>query len=286
MRFSRHRHLVYVAAVAPAFILLFGLVVVPLVVAVRTTIVGPTGFDLSPVRRAAAEPLVREALLWNTVLPLGSLAVEALAGLGLALWFYRLRRGRRFWTVVALVPFAVPEIVYLVTMKLLLREHGYLNSVLLGFGIEPVGWLQAGSALVPLTVLLVDAWRVTPIVFLICLAGLEQIPPAYLDAAAVDGASTWQVIRLIQVPLVLPAFLVAMALRSVDAFRIFATPFVLVGVDDLPVLTSVAYWFAYVRNDRAAGNVAALMLALVLFLAAVAVLLISSRGRRSEQVSK
>ena len=79
----------------------------------------------------------------------------------------------------------------------------------------------------------------------------------------------------------MPAFLVAMALRSVDAFRIFATPFVLTGVDGLPVLTSIAYHFAQDRNDIVAGNVAALTLAAALFLATTLMLAAATTfGRR------
>ena len=108
----------------------------------------------------------------------------------------------------------------------------------------------------------------TPIVFLIVLAALEQMEESPIEAARVDGASWGQVIRHIQVPLVLPALGVAVALRAVDAFRIFATPLVLVGIEGLPVLTSVAYHYKADLNDPAGANVVALSLALGLVLAA------------------
>ena len=98
--------------------------------------------------------------------------------------------------------------------------------------------------------------------------------------ARVDGASWGQVMTHVQVPLVLPALGVAVALRSVDAFRIFATPLVLVGIEGLPVLTSVAYHYKVDLNDVSAANVTALTLALGLVLIAVFAFLVLRRHGR------
>jgi len=222
------------------------------------------------VARVFSDPLFLRGVGYNLIIPLLSIAVEAAAGLVMALWFYHIRRGKAFWRTIAIIPFAVPEIVYLLTMKLLFRQHGYLNSALVDSGVSSgiVGWLDPGGSLVLVVVMLVDAWRVTPIVFLIVLAALEQMEESPIEAACVDGASWGQVIRHIQVPLVLPALGVAVALRAVDAFRIFATPLVLVGIEGLPVLTSVAYHYKADLNDPAGANVVALSLALGLVLTA------------------
>ncbi|MGB2957908.1 MAG: sugar ABC transporter permease [Bacteroidota bacterium] len=220
--------------------------------------------------RVFRDPLFLRGVGYNVIIPLLSVTVEAAAGLAMALWFYHIRRGKAFWRTLAIIPFALPEIVYLLTMKLLFRQHGYLNSALIASGVSSgtVGWLDPGGSLVLVVVMLVDAWRVTPLVFLIVLAALEQMEESTIEAARVDGASWAQVVRHIQVPLVLPALGVAVALRAVDAFRIFATPLVLVGIEGLPVLTSVAYHYKADLNDPAGANVVALSLALGLVLAA------------------
>lgn len=280
MKGIRSEHSVYLAAGLPALLVLALVLSFPLFLALFQTLEAAINTP-DTVMKVLRDSLFWRAMTWNLIVPISSLAIEAILGLGMALWFYSFSRGRRFWSAIALVPFAMPEIAYLVTAKLMLREHGYINSALHHLGLSPIGWLDPSMNLAPFSVIFVDAWRATPIVFLICLAGLEQVPESFLEAARVDGASKWQLIRLVQLPLILPSFLVAMALRVVDAFRIFTTPFVLTGVDGVPVLTSVAYHWAYFRNDPIAGNVPALMLAFFLVVLTLASLAFANRKRAS-----
>ena len=277
------RRLVFFLAAAPAVLFLL-LQTWPLGHAVRTALTDADGhWSTAHIQRVYGDRLFLRSLGYSLLVPVVSVALEALIGLGLALWFYELRRGRVLWRTVALVPFAVPEIVYLLTMKLLFRQNGYLNSALWHLGDEAwtVGWLEPGRPLMVLVIILVDAWRVTPTFFLIVLTALEQLPTSYVEAARIDGAGRWQINVQILIPLAVPALLVALALRMVDAFRIFATPLVLVGVDALPVLTSVAYHYKEQANDAAAANVAALTLALTLLLLTLATIWIRL-GRKRE----
>ena len=130
-------------------------------------------------------------------------------------------------------------------------------------------------------IILIDVWRVTPIVFLLVLVALEQIDRSLLEAVRLDGGGTWAEMRHVQVPLVLPMLGVAIALRAIDAFRIFATPFVLMGVQGFPVVTSYAYHRWADRGDPATANAAALMLAAVIALVTAIGLTVATRGRRS-----
>jgi ABC-type sugar transport system permease subunit len=279
MTYTRRRTWTYGLAALPAmgFLVLQGW---PLGRAVISAITDQQGhLTLDHIQAVFSDSLFMRGLRYNLLIPLVSVAFEAFIGLAMALWFYYLRRGRVLWRTIAIVPFALPEIVYLLTAKLIFRQHGYLNSLLyrLGGQTAMVGWFQPESLLSAGVIILVDAWRVTPVVFLIVLMALEQLPESYLEAARVDSASRWQIIRLIQVPLAIPALLVALSLRAVDAFRIFATPFVLMGVEGMPVLTSVAYHYKMEANDPAAANVAALTLALALFTATAATLLAAGK---------
>jgi len=256
----------YIALSLPA--LLYLALQIPLLgTAMHSALTDETGaLTTDHLRRVLADPLFGRAALNNILLPVCSVALEAAVGLFMALWFYRIRLGKTLWRTLAIVPFAVPEIVYLLTMKLLFRQHGYLNSLALSAGLldQLPGWLTPGSALLFGVVVLVDAWRVTPLVFLIVLSALEQLDESVLEAATVDGARISEVIRYIQVPLALPALGVAIALRAVDAFRIFATPLVLVGVQGLPVMTSVAYHYQADLYDTPAANLVALALGFAL----------------------
>ena len=104
---------------------------------------------------------------------------------------------------------------------------------------------------------MVDAWHVTPVVFLMLLAGLSAIPDEIEEAARLDGAGRLARLRFITLPLLRPAMLAAVLLRGLDALRIFATPLVLTGVEGVPVLSTYAYhqWSDY-GNDAAAAAAA------------------------------
>jgi len=284
MTHRRRLQRTYVALSLPALLYL-ALQIPLLATATYSALTNETGaLTTDHLRRVLADPLFGRAVLNNVLLPAASVALEAAVGLSMALWFYRIRRGKTLWRTLAIVPFAVPEIVYLLTMKLLFRQHGYLNSLALNAGLldQLPGWLTPGSALLFGVVVLVDAWRVTPLVFLIVLSALEQLDESVVEAATVDGARTSQVIRFIQVPLALPALGVAIALRAVDAFRIFATPLVLVGVQGLPVMTSLAYHYQADLYDTPAANVVALALGLAL---AVMALVGFAAVRRRERLA-
>jgi glycerol transport system permease protein len=79
------------------------------------------------------------------------------------------------------------------------------------------------------TVLLMDVWHWTPLVALLCYAGLQSIPDAYYQAAQIDGASRWAVFRYIQLPKMRGVLMIAVLLRFMDSFMIYTEPFVLTG---------------------------------------------------------
>ena len=80
-----------------------------------------------------------------------------------------------------------------------------------------------------LTVLVMDVWHWTPLVALLCYAGLRAIPDAFYQAARIDGASTWAVFRYIQLPKLRGVLMIAVLLRFMDSFMIYTEPFVLTG---------------------------------------------------------
>ena len=134
----------------------------------------------------------------------------------------------------------------------------------LGWITLPIDW--TGSrwwALI--TVAVADAWKVTPLVMLILLAGLQAIPRQLYEAAHTDGAGPWQQFQCITLPLLRPAITMALIVRGVDAFRIFALPLALVG-RNLPVLATYAYveYLEYGNQHTAAASSVILLLMIVL----------------------
>lgn len=212
--------------------------------------------------------LVRDGLFWravvgNLLLPIAIVALEVVAGLGLALVLAARVPGRRLLRAAVVIPFALPEIVFLTIMRHVFAPRGYANAALAALGAEPVGWLVPGAPLTFLTVVAVDAWHTTPVVFLVLLAALAAIPEEIGEAARLDGAGALRRTWLVTLPLLRPALAAAVLLRGLDALRLFATPLVLTGVEGVPVLSTYAWhqWSDY-GNDGAA-SAAATVLALL-----------------------
>jgi ABC-type sugar transport system permease subunit len=213
----------------------------------------------------ARDDLFWRALAGNLALPALTVAIEIVSGLALAVLLAGRLPARRWLRTLVLVPFALPEIVFLTIVRRMLEPHGYLNGALLGAGLGGVDWLAPGGASAYLTVVAIDAWRTTPIVFLLLLAALAAIPDEIHEAARLDGARGWRRLVFVTLPLLRPALLAALLLRGVDALRIFATPLVLTGAEGVPVLSTYAYHqWADQGADAAAAAAACLLAALCL----------------------
>jgi multiple sugar transport system permease protein len=159
-----------------------------------------------------------------------SVSLELVIGLGMALAMHEAFRGRGLLRTVVLVPWAVLTVVSAITWRTLFEpELGLAPQIFSAIGIaENVVWLgQEGYALAVMIV--ADVWKTAPFMALLLLAGLQVIPSDIYEAAKVDGASTWQRFRRITVPLLMPAILVALIFRTLDALRIFDLPYVLTG---------------------------------------------------------
>lgn len=178
----------------------------------------------------------------NTLVVTGiGLTLELLLGLTAALALASHPTGRKLFQILLLAPLGVPTIVSAAVMRSVFGTVGYLNEALLRLRVirTPVGWVgDRGLAL--FTVAMADVWKVTPLMMLILLAGLQAIPLELYEAARTDGASRWRQFFAITLPLLKPALSMALIVRGVDAFRIFALPLALVG-RGFPVLSTYAY---------------------------------------------
>ena len=236
--------------------------------------------SLASFRVLAADPLFWRAAAGNLILPALAVGLEMASGLALALLLAARLPARRFLRTVVVIPFALPEIVFLTIVRYLLAPRGYVNAVLVAAGASPVGWLLPGRAWTWAAVVAVDAWHTTPIVFLVLLAALESIPAEVDEAARLDGAGGLRRLVHVTLPLLRPALAAALLLRGVDAVRIFATPLVLTGAEGVPVLSTYAYhqWSDY-GNDGAAAAASSLLA--LLSVALMAPLVVRRSAERS-----
>ncbi len=110
--------------------------------------------------------------------------------------------------------------------------YGRADIGLLGASLQALGidYNYTGDATDAwITVLVMDVWHWTPLVALLCFAGLRSIPDAYYQAARIDGASKFAVFRYIQLPKMRGVLMIAVLLRFMDSFMIYTEPFVLTG---------------------------------------------------------
>jgi trehalose transport system permease protein len=203
-------------------------------------------FDRNGPSLANYRILFGDSMFWrafanNLLVPFGSLIVEFVLGLALALALTA-RPGRSaLIETAAILPFAIPEIVILTLARYILLPRGYLNGVIVAAGMRSLPWLSPRSSLAMLSVIIVDAWHVTPVVMLMLMAGLQTIPAELYEAARLDGAGTLATFRFVTLPMLMPAIVGALILRGIDALRIFSTVLVLTGPEGVPVLSTYSY---------------------------------------------
>lgn len=218
------------------------------------------------------------ALAGNLIVPAGSLIVEFVIGLAMAMALGA-RQGpvAAIADVAAILPFAIPEIVLLAIARYIFMPRGYLNGALGLIGVAPIPWLVPGSPWSYATVIVVDAWHVTPVVMLIIVAGLQTIPPELYEAARLDGAGAVATFRHVTLPMLAPAMLAALVLRGVDALRIFSTTLVLTGVEGVPVVSTYAYHLWTDSQEPRMAMAASVILAVIIAATALTGLLAMHR---------
>ncbi|MCC5979099.1 MAG: sugar ABC transporter permease [Salinarimonas sp.] len=179
-------------------------------------------------REILRDPQLHAALGRQLVFSFSVLAVQIPLGIAIALCMPT----RGIWVAVTLVlvalPLLVPWNVVGTIWQLFARSDiGLLGVTLNGLGIEYN--YTRGRWAAWLTVLAMDVWHWTSLVVLLCYSGLRAIPDAYYQAARIDGASRWAVFRHVQLPRLTGVLTIAVLLRFMDSFMIYAEPFVLTG---------------------------------------------------------
>jgi len=156
--------------------------------------------------------------LWVTLIYVSvSVGLQFFFGLTLALLTEELEKP--FIRSIFLIPFIVSPIAVGVIWRLIYHPmFGILNIILGRFGIMPKAWL-ADPSLALFSIVVVDVWQYTSFVYLLLLAGLKVIPKNAYEAALIDGASRWETIKYITLPLLKPVITVTLLLRSMDAFK-------------------------------------------------------------------
>jgi multiple sugar transport system permease protein len=196
-----------------------------------------------------------------------SVAGGVVLGLAIAILLNRPFRGRTVARTAIVFPLMVAPVVASIMIAWIFNDQFGIANVILGaFGIPPVAWLVS-PRLGLLIVILTDVWLQTPFYVIITLAALQSMPREPHEAARVDGANAWQVFRHVTLPLLRPVLLVAVVIRSIDAFRVFDTVWTITKGEPgrrTEVFSIYAYKESFVFLNFGAGAAASLIGAVII----------------------
>lgn len=231
MTFSRRETLIGFLFVLPALLIILGITLQPVLSTFYLSF-----FDASLSKTAENvfigfknyTDLLRDNVFWVTIqrtiyFTLVSVGLELLLGLGIAQLIHSKPFGWKFLRVSLIIPWAVPTIVNGTMWRWIYNaDYGALNGLLYQLGLieRYVPWLTNPRMAMNL-VILADVWHSVPFIALILQAALATLPLELDEAAAVDGASALQRFFLVRLPLLRSAILVALVIRTVEAFRVF-----------------------------------------------------------------
>ena len=162
--------------------------------------------------------------MWNTtVFTAGSVLLELILGMGVALVLNQSFRGRGIVRTISLLPWALPTALMGLAWAWIFNDQfGVVNDILRRLGLIDTGisWL-GNPTLAMIAVILADVWKTTPFIALLLLAGLQSISSDLYEAHSIDGATAWQSFWRITVPLLMPQIVIALLFRFAQAFGIF-----------------------------------------------------------------
>ncbi|RLE84002.1 MAG: hypothetical protein DRJ41_03915 [Thermoprotei archaeon] len=245
--------------ILPVIVILLFIVVFPLIYSVYVSLLD---YDLRKIRvrflgignylKALKDKRFIASLIRTGELVTISVLAQYLIGLSLALTiYYHIKRLRNLVVIVLSIPPMISPVVVGYMSRLIFHPGASpLNYMLETLGLPRLLW-HASAQTSLLTVFLVDTWQWAPFMLLLLLSGLIAIPQEYIESARVDGASAWQEIRHIVLPLLKTTSIVAILFRSLDILRMFDVVYILTYggpgtstevVSFYVYLTSFNYW--------------------------------------------
>lgn len=216
-----------------------------------------------------------ESLRITTYFTAASLVLELIVGFFMAYILNEEFWGRAVVRSLILIPWAVPTVVNARIWQWIYNGNNYgaLNRLLKSFNVieKNIVWLQEvipfkgipflhnifeywGVSRALNMIILGDTWKVTPLVALLLLAGMQTIPKSFYESAEVDGANWWQKIRYITLPRLKPVLLVVLVLRTMELFRVFDILYIIMSYQ-IKVLAILTYenGFSFLKFGRAAA---------------------------------
>jgi multiple sugar transport system permease protein len=219
-----------------------------------------------------SDPLWWQAFAVTALITIITVAVELVLGFALALVMLKALKGLRpILRAAILLPYAIITVVSAFAWQFAFDlTSGFVNTWfawLPGVAADTDWFGGTGTSL--LVICLAEIWKTTPFISLLLLAGLAQVPDVLQEAAKVDGATWWQRMRRVTIPNMKAAIMVALLFRTLDAFRIFDSVFVMTaGANGTETLSFLAYRQTIARLEIGLGSAVSVLLFLSVVLIA------------------
>ena len=245
----------------------------------------PGGREFVGLRNYAvvlSDPLWWQDVWTTVVITVVTVSVELVLGMAFAILMHALVFGRRAVRTSLLVPYGMVTVVSAFAWRYAFSsETGFVNGWL---GLGDFAWFGHGWASL-LVICSSEIWKTTPFMALLLLAGLAQVPDELHEAAQLDGASAWERLWWVTIPHMKPTILVAILFRTLDAYRVFDSVFVMTaGAQRTESVSFLAYRQVIGRTALGLGSAVSVLLFLSvvliasLFIRAFAVDLTPARG--------
>jgi raffinose/stachyose/melibiose transport system permease protein len=265
----------------PALLLYAVFVLFPIIQAARYSLYDWNGLEpldqfvgLANFERALNDPVFLGAVSHNAFIVILSLAVQIPFAIGLALMLNRRFRGRAILRLIFFAPYVIAEVITAIVWSLLLQPNGlaehFMTAIGMGDAYHP--WL-ADPDTVLVALFFIITWKYFGFHMILMLAGLQGIPRELDEAAAIDGASRWQGIRYVTLPLLGPTIRVSVFLSIIGSLQLFDLVWVTTRGGPVNASNTMAvYMFdrGFVRFQFGYGSAVAVILFLICFVLALA----------------
>jgi len=219
--------------------------------------------------------------VFNTVfLMVTTVAIELVLGMAIALVMHRAIFGRGVVRTSVLIPYGIITVVAAFAWQFAFApETGFVNNLpLISDEMDWFGGRFSSFAVI----IMAEVWKTTPFMALLLLAGLVTIDDQLYEAARVDGASAWQRFTRITLPLMKPAILVALLFRTLDAFRVFDTIFIMTrGALETESVSILGYNQLISRLNLGLGSAVSVLIFICVFL--IALLFVRGFGAKLDE---
>ncbi len=219
--------------------------------------------------------------LFNTVfLTVVTVSIELVLGMVIALVMHRAIFGRGVVRTAVLIPYGIITVVAAFSWQFAFApDSGFVNNLpLISDEMDWFGDRFSSFAVI----IMAEVWKTTPFMALLLLAGLVTIDGQLYEAAKVDGASAWQRFVRITLPLMKPAILVALLFRTLDAFRVFDTIYIMTaGAQDTESVSILGFNQLISRLNLGLGSAVSVLIFICVL--AIATLYVKVLGTRVEE---